>query len=143
MASKSKTALVKIVTIVISAAIGYFVVNALLQTDSASFDATLMQAADEINKVCPIMVDQYTRLDNTIALPGKIFQYNYTLVTLTSADVQPDSLSSALRESIVNDVKTNPDMQAMRDNDVTVAYKYNDMNGIFLTKIVVKPEDYK
>ena len=33
-----------------------------------SYDEQMMQAASEINKSCPIMVDQETRLDNTVAL---------------------------------------------------------------------------
>ena len=46
----------------------------------ASFDAAMMEAANALNKTCPIMVDQDTRLDNAVAIPGNIFKYNYTLV---------------------------------------------------------------
>ncbi|PKP40928.1 MAG: hypothetical protein CVT95_13085, partial [Bacteroidetes bacterium HGW-Bacteroidetes-12] len=38
-----------------------------------SFDKTLMKTASELNEACPIMVDQVTRLDNAVSLPGKIF----------------------------------------------------------------------
>ena len=39
-----------------------------------SYDKVMMQAASELNKTCPIMVDQDTRLDNAIALPGNVLQ---------------------------------------------------------------------
>ena len=43
----------------------------------------MMAAASEINKTCPIMVDQYTQLDNALALPDNSFQYNYTLIDIS------------------------------------------------------------
>jgi predicted amidophosphoribosyltransferase len=42
-----------------------------------SFDKQMMEMASELNKNCPIMVDQETRWDNCIALPDNAFQYNY------------------------------------------------------------------
>jgi hypothetical protein len=39
-----------------------------------------MAAANELNKSCLMMVDQDTRLDNAVALPENVFQYNYTLI---------------------------------------------------------------
>ena len=47
-----------------------------------AFDKVMMEAASEINKTCPVMVDNVTRLDNSIALPNNVFQYNYTLVSV-------------------------------------------------------------
>ena len=34
------------------------------------------------------MVDSETRLDNTIALPGNVFQYHYTLVNRTAKEIE-------------------------------------------------------
>jgi hypothetical protein len=36
-----------------------------------SIDKSLVDAANEINAVCPMTVDSETRLDNCAALPGK------------------------------------------------------------------------
>lgn len=45
-----------------------------------SLDKVMVSAASEINKTCPMFVDEITRLDNVQVLPNNIFQYNYTLV---------------------------------------------------------------
>ncbi len=37
-----------------------------------------MEIASEINKSCPMMIDKETQFDNALAMPGKVFQYNYT-----------------------------------------------------------------
>lgn len=66
-----------------------------------SFDKEMMQAASEINKTCPVMIDEQTRLDNTVALPDNSFQYNYTLVNLTKAEINLDTVRKYLEPVII------------------------------------------
>ena len=108
-----------------------------------TFDKVMMAAASEINKTCPIMVDQETRLDNAIALPENSLQYNYTLVNTESAQVNPDELKTYIEPGIVNLVKSSPDMKIYRDNKTTIIYNYRDKNGVFILKLVVTPEMYQ
>jgi hypothetical protein len=108
-----------------------------------AFEKALMESASEINKSCPIMVDNATRLDNAIALPGKIFQYNYTLVSMVKDSINIDDLKNYLEPVITNQVKTNPDMKGFRDNKTTVNYYYKDKTGVYLFTISVKPEQYQ
>jgi hypothetical protein len=105
-------------------------------------DKTLMETANELNKSCPLMVDNITRLDNTIALPDKVFQYNYTVVNVVKDSIKTDDLKLYLQPRILNEVRTNPAMKFVRDNHVTVNYSYKDKIGVFLFDITVKPEQY-
>jgi hypothetical protein len=107
-----------------------------------SYDQVMMNAASEINKSCPIMVDQETRLDNAVALPENIFQYNYTLVNMEKATTDISQLENYLKPTLVNNVKTNPDMKINRENQTTMGYYYKDKNGEFLFKILVTPDLY-
>src|SRR5688572_30235149 len=81
----------------------------------ATFDKAMMEAASELNKTCPIMIDQETRLDNAVALPNNIFQYNYTLVNLDKSDVNLDTVKKYVEPGLINGVKTNPDLKSYRD----------------------------
>ena len=54
-----------------------------------------------------------------------------------------DVFTNELEPFITNSVKTNPDLQVYRDNKVTMAYYYQDMDSEFLTKIVVTPDEYE
>lgn len=108
-----------------------------------SFDKAIMQAASELNKTCPIMIDQYTRLDNAIAMPNNALQYNYTLVNLEKAEVVLDTVKKYLNPTIIKNVKTNPDLKAYRDNQTTMIYYYRDKNGEFVYKLIVTPEMYQ
>lgn len=107
-----------------------------------TYDEAMMQAASDINKSCPIMVDQETRLDNVVALPGNVFQYNYTLVNMEKAAIDIAALESQLKPILINNVKTNPDVKINRDHKTTMGYTYKDMNGEFLFKIMVTPDLY-
>ena len=108
-----------------------------------SFDKVMMTAASELNKTCPIMVDQYTRLDNALALPDNIFQYNYTLVNIAQSEVNLDTVKKYIEPGIINNVKTNPDMKIYRDNKTTFVYYYKDKNGVFVLKFSVTPDMYE
>jgi hypothetical protein len=107
-----------------------------------SFDKEMMQAASEINKTCPVMVDEQTRLDNTVALPDNSFQYNYTLVSLTKAEINLDTVRKYLEPVIVNTIKTNPDLKIYRDHKTTMIYNYKDKNGEFVHKFAVTADMY-
>lgn len=134
----------KKIGVIVGSIVGFVVAYLVVQTlfTPPSFDKQMMKAASQINESCPIMVDQETRLDNAIALPGNILQYNYTLVHLVKDSVNIMDFESYIRPQIVNNIKTNPNMKAYRDNKITMAYNYKDMNGTFITKITVKPQEY-
>lgn len=108
-----------------------------------SVDKILMNAAEEINRNCPIVVDEQTRLDNTVALPDNTIQYNYTLVNISVSETDMTKLNAATFPNIINIVKTAPGMKLFRDNEVTVVYHYRDKNGYFASKLTVTPEMYK
>jgi len=108
-----------------------------------TFDKAMMEAASQINQSCPIMVDQETRLDNAVAMPGNVFQYNYTLVNLVKDSIDISGLEGYIKPVILNNVKTNPDMKGFRDNKVTMTYTYKDKDGVYITRINITPDMYE
>ena len=121
--------------------IAYFLIQPLFSTPN--IDKELMKVASEINKSCPIMIDNETRLDNTMALPSKTLQYNFTLISMEKETVDSIELKSYLEQNIKNNVRTNPDMKFFRDKKITTNYYYKDKNGIYLFTISATPEQYK
>ena len=118
--------------------IAYFLVQQLFNTPN--LDKELMKTASEINKSCPIMIDNETRLDNTMTLPSKTLQYNFTLIGMEKETVDIIELKSYLEQNIINNVRTNPDMKFFRDNKIITNYYYKDKDGIYLFTISVTPE---
>jgi hypothetical protein len=139
---KQKKPVMATVVGVLAFAITYFAVQHFF-FKPPTFDKMLMDAASELNKTCPFMVDEETRLDNAVALPGKVFQYNYTLIEYEIDEISVDTAQKYLVPSIINNVKSNPDLQTFRDNQVTLTFNYKDKNGVFIMKFSVTPEMYQ
>ena len=108
-----------------------------------SYDKVMMKVASELNKSCPIMVDSETRFDNALALPGNIFQYNYTLINIDKANADTASMKNYLEPLITNQVKTNPEMKYQRDHKTIMKYYYKDKNGAYLFIVSVPPDKYQ
>ncbi|MCL2727763.1 MAG: hypothetical protein FWD56_05215 [Bacteroidales bacterium] len=144
-AEPEKKSLKKQVTGTIVGTVSFVVVYLIMQQfvfKAPSIDKVLMEAVNEMNKVCPMMVDSLTRLDNTIALPSKTFQNNYTL-GFAKEDVDLSIFQSNMELVILNNSRTNPDLQFFRDRDVTIKHFYKDFEGNHLFTITVTPSQYK
>ncbi|WP_319227900.1 zinc ribbon domain-containing protein [Draconibacterium orientale] len=139
--SSTKKKLIVALVSVVAFVVAFLVVQQLVQR-VFSFDKVLMKTASELNEACPFMVDAETRLDNAAAMPDNTFQYNYSLMTLVKDSIDISSFEAYLIPQITNNIKTNPDMELFRVNQVTMNYKYVDKNGVFITKISVGPEKY-
>ncbi len=107
------------------------------------FNDVLKQTANEINALCPMNVDEMTRLDNAVALSNRTLQYNYTLFNTLKKDVNMPEFQKSMKALLIESIKEKPEMKSFRDNKVTLAYNYKDKNGEFLLKINVTPEMYE
>ena len=127
---------------VIAFGVAYFAIQQIF-FKAPSFDKVLVSTASEINKTCPIMVDEYTRLDNALALPNNTFQYNYTLINISKTEVNIDTVKKYIEPGIINGIRTSPDLKFFRDNKTTMVYNYRDKNGEFVHKLSVTPDMYR
>ena len=89
------------------------------------------------------MVDAETRLDNTVALPDNVFQYNYTLVNMEKSSIDTLAIKNFLVPTVINFVKTNPQMKYQRDHKTTLNYYYKDRAGLYLFLISITPDQYE
>lgn len=131
--------------IVIGIALGFTLSGFLVQRfilNTPSFEKVMVQGASEINKSCPMMVDKETRMDNAVAMPGNIFQYNYTLINYDRTSIDTSILKQSIEPVILNNIKTNPQMKQFREHKTTLAYNYVDRNGVFVVRILATPERY-
>ena len=108
----------------------------------AAIDKKLAEVASEMNKTLPMMVDKDTQLDNAAAMPGKVLQYNYTLVAIQAAQVDTARLEQTFKPTLLNKVKTTPEMAPLRDAGVTFVYNYRDKSGVMIVRYEFGPKDY-
>ena len=82
-------------------------------------------AAEQVNKQCPITVDEMTRMDST-TYSGKdnTFTYFYTLSYQADDPTMSEQLKKSLEETLPETIKNTEEMKVYRESDVTIKYIY-------------------
>ncbi len=95
-----------------------------------SSHSELKNAAVELNKMCPKMIDAATRIDSAVALDNTL-QYHYTLVAIDKAvtTIPLEEASQFCQKNAQTNLDSNPSMKFYRDNKVSLEYHYRDKNG--------------
>src|SRR5690554_666130 len=62
----------------------------------------LVQIATGLNASTPVMLDQYTRLEEATVTPDNVFRYHYSVVNTNN----PDSLLENMSQALVKNMKT-------------------------------------
>lgn len=111
-----------------------------------TIDDELKEAAVNMNKLTPQILNDGIRLDSVSAEPNKVFKYNYTLTQDVKENVTEEEINTfkkEAKEGAVNAIKTSADMKEFRDNDVTLKYSYYDKNGKPTADFSVTSAEYK
>ena len=111
-------------------------------TSQSTIENQLKNASLEVNKQCPVILDNETRLDSTNIGSNKSFIYFYTLTNQSIKAINVDGMKEYLTPQIINNVRTNEQMRFMKDNDITLVYKYFDKDNVHVFDIQVSKNDY-
>lgn len=102
-------------------------------------------AAEQVNKQCPITVDEMTRMDST-TYSGKdnTFTYFYTLSGKADDPTMSEQLKKSLEETLPETIKNTEEMKVYRESDVTIKYIYlSGKTKEELIQVTVTPDMYK
>lgn len=108
-----------------------------------NFNAQLKKEIAEMNRNCPQMIDEETRLDSMNLVKEKTLQYYYSLVKRSKKDVDINAFSQFLKPNLIQHLRTNEQVRFMRENEVTMVYSYSDKKGIKIVDIPITPHEYK
>lgn len=111
-----------------------------------TIDDELKEAAANMNKSTPQILNDGVRLDSVTVQPGKTLKYNYTLTEDVKENVTPEEIEtfkSQAKEGAVRVMKTSEDMHEFRDNNVSLQYSYFDKNGKPIAEFIISPAEYK
>jgi hypothetical protein len=103
----------------------------------------LTALVENYNKACPIMISNDIRMESVNTLPHNTVQYDFTLVNVQKESIKVEDLKKSVEKEIMASSKTNPSLQAFRDDDSIVIYSYKDSNQNELFKITLTPDMYQ
>lgn len=106
---------------------------------SQPVEQQMREAAADLNRSTPRLLDAHTRLDGAEVGPGPVFTYRYTAVTVSATGPAGEPMrigGEALRERVC----ASP-MRRWLDQDATVRYAYRDKDGKPIGEIAVTRAD--
>jgi hypothetical protein len=95
------------------------------------------------NKACPMMISDDIYMESVNSLPNNTVQYDFTLVRVDKENIDVKALKKSVESEILSASKTNPSLEAFRNNNSTVVYIYRDKNQKMLFQITLTPEMYQ
>ena len=112
-----------------------------IQCSSNNVEANLRINSEKLNKLCPITIDAETTLLSTSVTCDKcllyLCQFDFDVNTLNI-----EEFISAKKLFLINGLRTAESMKSFRNNRVIVQYQYVNLDGIYLPKIEILPEEY-
>ena len=124
-----------IVIVLIGAAQYYFMKEKPVSNELAAL-------VTKYNAACPVMISDDIRMESVNQLPDNTVQYDFTLVRVLKGSIDVAALKKSIEKEILAASKTNPSLEAFRDNDSTVIYHYMDSNQENLFIVTLTPEMY-
>jgi len=138
---KYESLAIVILPAIISSVIGSIGVGQVSSRPSNA-DTVIKETSTELNKKLPMMIDKETRLDTTFPAPNKTLVYKYTLVNILAKDYDSNKVKSKVRQSALQNYKTNPVMKPFRDLSITLKYQYFDKKGTFFMDFDISPKNF-
>lgn len=109
----------------------------------APFKPVLKEAAMEVNKTCPQVIDKETRLDSVTVHDQNTFRYNYTLIDQQKDSMDVEMFVLSVEPLMIDNAKNNTELSLFRENQVTLEYVFRDASQQFVTRITITPERYQ
>lgn len=103
-------------------------------------DKLLTKQADKMNRNLPMMVDSETQLINVYG-SNNTFYYNFKLVNIKAKEVDTGHFKKAMRNQVLKNYCTNPDMETFKNNGVVLQYNYKGKENNYISKITVHAEE--
>ena len=105
-------------------------------------DSLFRMTSNELNKTCPLIIDEITTLNNTVYMDGE-FIYNYSLNTnnFVYNGITKDYFNREMYSIMRNSFCTDPDFQIFKEYNIKIVWKYYDLKSNYFTKIEVQNND--
>lgn len=107
-----------------------------------TIDDKALKVVTQFNSKCPMMIDAETRMDGIEIKNGNTIKYKYTLINLLANNVDTAKFNFALRQGIINTIKTNKELDELKRINSSFEYYYSDRENKFIYSFVIAPNDY-
>ncbi len=111
----------------------------LTQVDQISLEEEI----ENVNKTCPQMIDEETRLQKVELIHPTKIRYEYVLIHLDRKNVDTTRFKQMLWPGILSAVKLDPGLERFRQNNMYFDYRYLDKQNQIIYTFNVVPKRYQ
>ena len=108
--------------------------------DNGDIKEVLQGFADEVNKTCPQILDEQTRLNRAVAGPGRKFTYMYTITGVEQLD--KNDFINAMRPNLLENSQYSDEMESFRQMGAEIKWVYSQENGDEFAHITISPDEF-
>jgi hypothetical protein len=101
----------------------------------------LTELSNIMNSSLPMMLEEGVRWDSSYAGPGKILNYNYTIVDYHASQMDGMVFANRIRHDLTNTICTTPETQIFPDNGVLLNFNYYGRGRSLITRVKISPDD--
>jgi hypothetical protein len=110
--------------------------------DNESIEQIIQRDLNALNSICPREVEKGVVLNGAKLLPGRTVEYVYSLKNITQKTYDAATFQRDVVSALKTSLKSNPQMQPLRDNQITLSFVFVDRNGAPLHKFKFLPSEY-
>lgn len=120
-------------------------VSFIILSCSSSKEKIFEKEAEEQNRLYPMMIDPYTRIDSIrYTASGNTFRYYYTLIGDADNVAVATIKREDLRKQLPAEIKSAPGLTVHREHKVAMEYIYfSDSSGNELFRVTITPDMYQ
>jgi hypothetical protein len=101
----------------------------------------LVEVSESLNQELPMQIDQDTQWDSTFVGPGKMMNYNYTLINYSVAQLDKEVFAKEFRPVVSDILCKEPSSQVFRENDIAFGVNVYDNAHSLVSRITVSPDE--
>ncbi|KEI71305.1 hypothetical protein [Endozoicomonas elysicola] len=98
-------------------------------------------AAQQLNAMTPLMVDEETRMEKATVGPGALMTYHYTFPNFTAKDIDINIMRAGVFPIIRDGVCDSAEMKPSLQYGGKYAYSYSGNDGVHIMKFVITRSD--
>ncbi len=106
-------------------------------------DKELLKEVQNGNSLCPIVIDEFARIDSLSTPKSKTIMQHITAINTIKEDVNLDTVRKYIEPELLKNARNNPLLKSARKNKITIIYSFNDMNGNVFYEYIITPDMYK
>tara|TARA_B100001287_G_scaffold269543_1_gene267148 strand:+ start:555 stop:932 length:378 start_codon:yes stop_codon:yes gene_type:complete len=118
----------------------WFVIIICCSSCENDIDKSIRLTAEELNKSCPVFIDDITRADRVEIDENGFFHYVYTFPTLSKNEIDLQHFYNTQKDKFQLMYNSSEEFEIFRKHEISLKYTYYDMYNNQIISLIIGNE---